>query len=206
MTFHINDRDEAIKWARSILTKDFVVLDTETTGLEPHDVVISIGVIDKRSKVLLISYAKSPFRIPAAATAVHGITDEMIADAPHFYSVYVRLVKQIRNRPILIYNRDYDLRMIRQSLESQSDDWEQIEEAMAVLCKDMTETHCVMEWFAQFYGEWNDYHNSYTRKKLIQAARHFNISTEGAHGAIADCLMTLRVVEAMAKAKSSIEK
>jgi len=66
--------------------------------------------------------------------------------------------------------------------------------------------HCVMEWFAQYYGDWNDYYQSYRWQKLTTAANYFGIPTNGAHGAAADALTTLRVVEAMAASKTSKEK
>jgi DNA polymerase-3 subunit epsilon len=59
-----------------------------------------------------------------------------------------------------------------------------------------------MEAYAEWYGDWNSYHGSYTYQKLTNAARRFGVTTEGAHSALADCLMTLAVIKAMTDQKN----
>lgn len=206
----MTDRDLAILWARQILQTDFVVLDTETTGLEEDDVAVQIAVIDRQGQVLLDSLIKPHKPIPPRATRVHGITNEMVKDAPGFETVVLRLIEILTgSKQVLIYNKDYDQHILLQSAEAAGchpntivelwappRDWSPIN--LKTDHPNRARWHCVMEWFAQFYGDWNDYHGSYTWQRLTTAAKYFGINTDGAHGALADALMTLRVVEGMA--------
>lgn len=197
------DRDRAILWARQMLKQEFVVLDTETTGLDDDAEVCSIAVIARNGTILLDSLVKPYSPIPAAASRIHGITNEMVQGAPTFTEVLIQIHPFLTDKTVLVYNRDYDQRILLQSATAENIEftpwWR------PALHGEQARWHCVMEWFAQFYGDWNDYKESYTWKKLVAAASYFNISTDGAHGALADALMTLRVVEGMAKAQLSTE-
>ncbi len=57
--------------------------------------------------------------------------------------------------------------------------------------------HCAMETFAEIYGEWNDYRGNYKWQRLSTACAYYKIPVVGAHGALADCQMTLKMCEAM---------
>lgn len=46
--------------------------------------------------------------IPAEATAIHGITDAMVADAPSYSEMLRRLTEALAGRRVVIYNREYD--------------------------------------------------------------------------------------------------
>ncbi len=63
-----------------------------------------------------------------------------------------------------------------------------------------------MDSFAIFYGDWNNYLQSYKWQKLSVAARHLGILTPNAHTAAADALTTLQVVKRMAATQLSTEK
>ena len=58
--------------------------------------------------------------------------------------------------------------------------------------------HCAMEAYAELYGDWNDYHQSYRWQKLSDAARVMNIKASNLHSALGDCQTTLAVIQAMA--------
>ena len=66
--------------------KDYVVFDLETTGVYPEkDVIIEISAIKVSGGEIKEKYSTlvNPGRhIPAGATAVNGITDDMVRDAP----------------------------------------------------------------------------------------------------------------------------
>ena len=60
MNLSIQDKDGAINIAREILKhkEDYVILDTETTGLGDSDVIIQISIIDLDGNVLMDSLIK----------------------------------------------------------------------------------------------------------------------------------------------------
>jgi DNA polymerase-3 subunit epsilon len=101
------DRDEAIRWAQQVLSMgigDGVVLDTETTGLDETAEIVQIGVLALDGTILLNETVKPSGPIPAEATAVHGITDEMVADKPRFSDVFPILADLTRDKMVVTYN------------------------------------------------------------------------------------------------------
>jgi len=59
-------------------------LDTETTGLWRGDgaELVEVALMDETGKVWVDTLVKPEKPIPSGATAVHGITDDMVKDAP----------------------------------------------------------------------------------------------------------------------------
>ena len=91
-----------------------VVVDTETTGLSPTDghaiievatVAISEGAIGETWSSLI-----RPGRaIPAEASAVHGITDAMVAEAPAPETVGAELRRRCGEQTLVFHNAPFDL-------------------------------------------------------------------------------------------------
>jgi DNA polymerase-3 subunit epsilon len=170
---------------------EFVVLDTETTGLNRGEIV-QIAIIDSSGNALLDSYVKPVRPIPADATRIHRITDEMVASAPIWAELTVTIQSLLSGRDLVVYNAVYDRKMMHQTAEAAG--------LPKVEWKELCRWHCAMEEFSPIYGEGDDYHQSYRWQKLTTAARYYNLATDGAHTALADCKMTLGVVKAMAAA------
>jgi len=187
---HAAARDAAIRWARVVLSTDFIVLDTETTGLDHDDEAVSIGIVARDGRVLLNTLLCHEKPCGQCALAVHGIDWEMTRGAPRIAEIYETLVDLLGGAPVIGYNAGFDYRIIQQTLDR-----------YGLYSIHWSYSSDVMQKFAEFYGEWNDYHQSYTWKKLTFAASFLGLSVAGAHGVVADALMTLRVVEAMTRAQ-----
>ena len=85
------DRVSAVLWATEQLSQnDWVILDTETTGLDDAEIV-EIAIIDRLGEILLHRLIKPTISIPVEVTEIHGISDAMVADAPTFPEVYPRI-------------------------------------------------------------------------------------------------------------------
>lgn len=56
---------------------NYIILDTETTGLDNTAEIVEISVINDQGEVLLDTLIKPTKPIPGDATAIHGITNEM---------------------------------------------------------------------------------------------------------------------------------
>lgn len=188
------DRDAAILWARQMLTTDFVVLDTETTGLDYDDESISIGLVAKDGAILLDTLLCHEKPCDPKALATHGISWEATRNAPNIASIYETLIDLLTPQLVIGYNAGFDRRIIQQTLDRYG------------LFSIHWSSSDVMSQFAAFYGDWHDYHQSYTWQKLTTAAAHFGLSVVGAHGAVADALLTLGVVTKMAETKLSTEE
>lgn len=65
-----------------------IYYDTETTGIRPdRDRIIELAAFDPTLNRTFLSFVNPQCPIPAEATAIHGITDEMVASAPDFAEV-----------------------------------------------------------------------------------------------------------------------
>ena len=165
------------------------ILDTETTGLDGNAEIVEISIIDQSGNVVLDTLIKPVNPIPADVTAIHGITNEMVANAPSWSAVHSCVMYFISSRPLVIYNAGYDCRMIAQTA------------ALYGLssCLDAVEAHCAMRLYAEFYGEWDDHRGKFSWQRLGNAAAQQGVTVEGkAHRALADCRMTLGLLKAMA--------
>ena len=78
---------------------DYVVFDLETTGINPErDSIIEISALKVKDHRVVEEFSTlvNPGRhIPAGATAVNGITDRMVADAPDVRTAIERFVEFI---------------------------------------------------------------------------------------------------------------
>lgn len=103
-------------WIRELLKDDFLVLDTETTGLGYGAEVIEIGVVGHDGRERLSSLVRPRAgHVPAAVTAIHGLTMDDLKDAPTFAEVYDALLDLARGRRVVAWNAPFDERMVRQS-------------------------------------------------------------------------------------------
>lgn len=178
-----HDREEAQRWAQALLShSDWVILDTETTGLDGKAVVVEIAVLTPEGNTLLDTLVRPKGPIPAEATAIHGISDAMVASAPTFPAVYAELISSLQGRSVVCYNAAYDQRILRQTARAH-----QLDEVPV-------RWHCAMEQYARFVGRWSDYHGRYTWPKLPPGRRF----PEAGHRAIYDCWATLELIHAMA--------
>lgn len=183
-------RTNLIAFKQMIRGGDFVVLDTETTGIHVGEIV-QIGVVDAAGEVLLDTLVKPTGRIPYETTRIHGITDSMVSDAPGWADITGQVESILRGRHVVVYNAIFDRKMMHQSAQCcglPKTDW-----------KTFSTWWCAMEAFAQEYaGGGYGYRSRYARnQKLTMAARHYGIPVRNAHSALGDALMTLAVVRAM---------
>ena len=112
----MTDQEQAASNARLVMQQSPVFLDTETTGLRRDAEICEIAVIDHHGTVILDQLVKPISPIPPDAARIHGITNEDVATAPHFNDVWRVLSPQLAGRTLVIFNAEYDLRLLDQSL------------------------------------------------------------------------------------------
>lgn len=101
-----------------------VVLDTETTGMDPTqgDRLVEIGCVELKNHLptgrTLQIFINPERDIPAEATAVHGITNEFVADKPVFSQVYTEFVDFIGSSKLIIHNAEFDMKFLNWELKN----------------------------------------------------------------------------------------
>jgi DNA polymerase III subunit epsilon len=181
------DREAARQWARMVLADPHtVILDTETTGLDDRAEICQIAAINLAGDALFNSLVRPTTPIPPEASRIHGITNAIveIQMAPTWLEVERTLAPILLGSRLIIYNADYDIRLIEQSYWAAgvTNAWQ------APLMVAPHETECAMHWYSKYVGEWNDYHGNYRWQRL----------PGGDHSALGDCLATLDVLKRMA--------
>jgi DNA polymerase III epsilon subunit-like protein len=176
------------KWARDLMESGFVVVDFETTGLNPRiEEITQIAIIDHEGRTLMNTLVKPQRPIQYGAQKVTGITPDKVKDAPNFREVYDNLMSALDGETVLAYNAPFD------------------EQVLASTCHihdgipPMSLWGCVMRAYAQY----NDNKTSRNGSrgawwKLTEAMEQENLPLLDAHDALADVRMTLNLVRRMA--------
>jgi len=189
-----NTRQGVITWARQVVEEsEALILDTETTGLEAHDEVIQLAIVDMQGNVLLQSLVRPTIPVGTEARAIHGITNEVLAEAPYFSQLHDTIAGLLGNRSILAYHADFDRRLLAQTCAKYG------LPPLAVAAWD-----CVMERYAHFWGE-RSAPGQHKPQSLSHACTQQGINIHGHHEAVTDCLLTLALIKAMAVADEDVE-
>ena len=100
-----------------------IILDTETTGLDPRQGhrVIEIGCLELVNHVptgnSYHTYLDPERDMPADAFAVHGLSAEFLRDKPKFAEVADDLLTFLGDAKLVIHNAEFDLRFLNAELE-----------------------------------------------------------------------------------------
>lgn len=92
-----------------------IVLDTETTGLNPRtgDRVIEVGCVEIFNRKLTGNnfhrYINPERESDEAALAVHGLTTEFLRDKPKFHEIAEELREFVQGAEVIIHNAPFDL-------------------------------------------------------------------------------------------------
>jgi len=107
-----------------------IVLDTETTGLEPSSGhrIIEIGCLEICNRCITNKryhqYLQPDRKIDTEAGTVHGITNEFLEDKPRFADVVAEFIDFIRDAELLIHNAGFDVSFINHELDLLNLDWQ----------------------------------------------------------------------------------
>ncbi|WP_061291188.1 3'-5' exonuclease [Azotobacter vinelandii] len=168
--------------AQNLISGDCLVLDTETTGVGDDDEVCEITILDVTGTPILDTLVRPTQPIPAEATAIHRITDAMVASAPSWPEVAEQYAAVVAGRIVVAYNTAFDDRLLRQTHQRHG------------LTAPELVTDCAMLLYAAWNGEWDKARERWRWRKLIDAATDCGVAEDRAHRALADARMTLGVL------------
>ena len=159
-----------------------IVLDTETTGLDPNDGhrVIEIGCVELLDHFptgrTFQRYLNPDRDMPPDAQRIHGITTEFLQDKPRFAEIAEEFLEFIGDAPLIIHNAGFDLKFLNSELHRTSR--RPIPFARAIDTIDMAKS--------KYPG---------ARYSLDELCKRFSIdlSSRSLHGALLDSELTAQV-------------
>ena len=92
-----------------------IILDTETTGLEPKQGhrLIEVGALEMENRRLtgrsFHEYVQPERDVPMEAQAVHGITDDFLKDKALFSAVADEFIEFVKGAELVIHNAPFDV-------------------------------------------------------------------------------------------------
>jgi DNA polymerase III epsilon subunit family exonuclease len=124
--------------------------------------------------------------IPSEASAIHGITDEMVVDAPTFAEIYPELKKRIEGRVFVAYNATYDATVMTATCKRNE---------LEVIRPD--KTYCAMKLASAYFER---EFNIRRWQKLGAACKLMEVETDDSelHNALYDVQMTIALLRAIA--------
>ena len=171
-----------LKYSKLDVEDDFVILDTETTGLREDDEVIEVAVIDRLGTEIFHSMFHPEQYIQEGASKVTGIYNKDLESEPYFKDCYQQLLEAIGNRKIVAYNTDYDRRLLIQTAARYGIDVSLFEKAFEG-------SYDAMD-FARKYLNSSSY-------SLLNVCSMLGITKSQTHRASYDCLMVLEMMIAL---------
>lgn len=190
-------RGAASTWrAAGEAMKRYVVLDTETTGLDPAQGhrVIEVGCVELLGRRLtgrrFHTYINPQRAIDPGAMQVHGITDERVANEPLFAAIAGELVEFIREAELVIHNAPFDVGFLNA-------EFGKLKEVgtIAEMCAGVTDTLRLAREMRP--GK---------RNSLDALCRDFGVDNSGRqlHGALLDAELLAEVYLAMTRGQDSL--
>ena len=116
-----------------------IVLDTETTGLEPEQGhrIIEIGCVELIDRRLtgnnFHQYLQPDREIDQGAIEVHGITNEFLADKPRFADLVDDFVDYVRGAELIIHNAPFDVGFLNHELARLGEGWPRVADCCSVV-------------------------------------------------------------------------
>ncbi len=156
--------------------QEYVVVDLETTGLNPYDgcEIIEIGITEIKDNQITRNYSrlvKPNEIIPQLITNITGITNDMVENEESIETVLPRFRKFLGDRTMIAHNAKFDLKFLNYYL--QKNNLETIDNHI-----------CTMEMLKKcksYKGK---------NKKLETACNYYDIKNENAHRADSDTKAT----------------
>ena len=185
------DKHQVIRLAKQLVNGNALILDTETTGLGEKDEIVEISIIDMRGNVFIDTLIKPTILIPPSASAIHKITNMDISNAPYITEIIAELTHLFQNNTVTIYNAEFDLRMLRQSLHAHG-------QRLPHNLRD--NVCCAMELYSIFNGEYDKSKMGYKWIGLNSAAARLGIVVpSNLHRTKTDAELTRQVILRIAK-------
>jgi DNA polymerase-3 subunit epsilon len=167
----------------------YAIIDIETTGLNARkDRITEIAVYIHDGEKIVESFeslVNPECRIPFHITALTGISNKMVADAPYFYEIAKRIVELTDGRIFVAHNASFDYNFIRCEFKRLLYDYSQ-------------RTLCTKKLSRKLMPGNTSYGLGYLAKIL-------NLKNPARHRAAGDAITTVRLFEHLMKIENKLE-
>lgn len=171
----------------------FLIIDTETTGFldNPDGQIVELSCVNQAGEVVFTSLVKPDCDVPMRVSAIHGLTTECLADSPTFVQIWPQLLEVLSQYQVIYaYNVDFDRGMLFKTAE-------RFNLEIPGWLKEQ-EWKCMQKRYAEYHGDWSEWHQSYTFKKLSVACHNLSVQMSEEHRATGDALSTYALMRALA--------
>ena len=116
-----------------------IVLDTETTGLEPAQGhrIIEIGCVEMKNRRktdrTFHQYLNPEREIDDGAYEVHGISNEFLSDKPLFRDIAREFIDFVRDAELIIHNAPFDVEFFNAELQRLGPEWGRLQDYCGVI-------------------------------------------------------------------------
>ena len=166
---------------------DYLIIDTETTGLQEDDEVVELAILDFYGNELYHSLYEPHKEVFWAAAKKTGLTKRKLLGYPKFVDEWNKVVEIVSGKNLIAHNAEFDCRLIMQTLDRYG--LNKFEgKAIFSGCIDSME-------LAKKYVRSSSY-------SLENLCKKFGIIDEQKHRATYDCLMLLKFLRALETSKS----
>ena len=161
------------------MNKEYVVVDLETTGLDPYKgcEIIEIGVTEINNNEIGRNYSrliKPNGIIPSLITDITNISNEMVENEKSLEEVLPKFRQYIGDKTVIAHNAKFDLKFLNYYLDKMG-----LEPINNYIC-----TLELLKQNKEYKGK---------NKKLETACEYYNIENKNAHRADSDTLATAKL-------------
>ena len=124
--YYLNNRliEDGITVPASVFPEKYIVVDTETTGLDSSvNSIIEIAALKVENNVVVDTFHSYIYRdrVPTEASRVNGITADMLADAPEEDTVIQAYYNFAADLPVVGHNISFDIGFLRAAINKNLD-------------------------------------------------------------------------------------
>lgn len=170
---------------------DYLIIDTETTGLQKDDEVIELALIDFSGQEIYHSMFEPQKEVHWAATKKSKLTKKKLISNPKFHDEWSKIKLLIGNKKLIAHNVDFDYQSIKQTLVRYDLDEG---DAMKIFTGSLDSIDLVKKYIKT------------SKYKLEDVCKILGITDDQKHRATYDCLMVLKMLRALEQSEYELIK
>nr|WP_300128064.1 exonuclease domain-containing protein [uncultured Butyricicoccus sp.] len=185
---------------------DFVVVDTETTGINLSSAkIVELSALrfeNFRPMMLFTTLVNPETTIPSEATKVNHITDKMVKDAPKIWQIMPALQDFIGTMPLVGHNLPFDLKFLYKYGLDIPQPKQKFYDTLQIVPTVLSKPKSI--WDSELHERVIDYGYAFDVEdyKLGTVCAYYGIHMSTAHRSSADCLATGLLFARLARAKT----